>query len=138
MRAIGMTVIGVGLLAARVSAAEPAPKTQQERASYAMGAAVAKRLQAQGVQVDVDVYVRGLRDGLGGGKLALSDEELRTAMSSMLADVRAKQTPLGKDRKAAGAAFLAANEKKQGVVTLPSGLQYQVLEAGRGPRPSEG
>jgi len=141
MRAKWIAVVGLGLLAAQASAEEnPPPKTRKEKVSYAMGVAMAKNIQRQPVEVDVDVLARGLRDALSGGKLLMSEEDLRTAMSDASAELKQKQREAASaktDRKAEGEAFRAENAKKEGVVTLASGVQYKVLKTGEGKTPDQ-
>jgi UDP-GlcNAc:undecaprenyl-phosphate/decaprenyl-phosphate GlcNAc-1-phosphate transferase len=135
-----MLVIGSGLLALQASAAEKPLETQKEKVSYAMAVAVAKSVQRQGVEIDVEIFARGLRDALAGGKLLLTEDEMRLAMSGVVAELKRKQgeaTKAIESRKAAGEAFLAENRKKEGVVTLPSGLQYKILTKGEGKIPGE-
>ncbi len=138
MKAKWMAVIGVGLLAAQVSAGEKrALKTQKEKVSYAMAVAVAKSIQRQEVEIDVDVFAKGLRDVLSGRKLLMTEDDLRAAMSGVVGDLRRKQAEVAKSRKEAGERFLAENAKKEGVVSLPSGLQYRILDAGNGKTPTD-
>lgn len=136
-----MAAIGIGLLACQVSAKEARPlETQKDKLSYAMGVSVAKNIQRQAAEVDADVLARGLRDGLSGKKLLMSEDEVHAIMREAVAEARRKQREavLAKaDRKAAGEAFRAENAKKEGVVTLASGVQYKVLEAGKGERPTD-
>jgi UDP-GlcNAc:undecaprenyl-phosphate/decaprenyl-phosphate GlcNAc-1-phosphate transferase len=150
MRLGTLALAGMALLAGRASAGEEsAPKTEQEKLSYGMGVGMARTLKRQGVEVDTDLVVRGLRDGLSGQKLLLSDDELRQAMSAFQAELKQKQAQAAKMAKAQPAkaaaeakqqeeVFLAENAKKEGVVTLPSGLQYKVLRAGHGRKPTDG
>lgn len=97
-------------------------------------------LQKQSVPVDPAILARGLKDGLAGGKTLLTDDEAQAALKAMQDDLRAKQQ--AKIQEAAGAnkkegeAFLAANKGKDGVVALPSGLQYKILKEGTGPKPA--
>lgn len=141
MNAKSMAILGLGLLACQVTAKESRPpETPKEKASYAMGVAVAKNIQRQGVEIDRDVLVRGLRDALAGGKLLLGEEELRAALSGAAAEAKQRQLEAASaraDRKAAGEAFRTENAKKEGVVTLASGVQYKVLKAGQGRTPGE-
>lgn len=141
MKATWMVVIGIGLVAVRASAGEKAPlDAQKDRVSYAMAVAVAKSIQRQGVDVDVKVFARGLEDTLSGGKLLMTEEEMRQAMAGVMDELKRRKTVATnalESRKAAGRAFLSENGKKDGVVTLPSGLQYEVLTAGDGKKPTE-
>ncbi len=142
-----LAVIGVALLSGRAGAEDdPALKTQQEKVSYGMGVGMAHGLKRQGIEVDADLVARGLRDGLSGRKLLLTDDELRQAMTAFQAEQKQAQaaktaqaqpakTPA--DAKKQGEAFLAENAKKEGVVTLPNGLQYKVLRAGDGKKPTD-
>ncbi|HVO58466.1 MAG TPA: FKBP-type peptidyl-prolyl cis-trans isomerase [Dongiaceae bacterium] len=122
------------------SAAPAAPKTVKERASYALGMNIGKGMQQDGVDIDVSNFARGLRDALSGAKPAITDEEAQTAVMAVAKEVRAKQqaklAAVAAANQQQGDAFLAANKMKDGVVTLPSGLQYKILKAGTGPKPA--
>jgi FKBP-type peptidyl-prolyl cis-trans isomerase len=136
-----MAIVGLGLLGGQVTAREsPPPETQKEKASYAMGVAVARNIQRRRVEVDANALERGIRDALAGGKLAMTDEELRSTMVALEDEARKQRqvaAPSATDRKAAGEAYRAENAKKAGVVTLASGVQYKILEAGHGQTPTE-
>jgi FKBP-type peptidyl-prolyl cis-trans isomerase len=81
-----------------------------------------------------------LKDGLAGAKPLLTDDEAKATMVAFEADLRKKQEAknlaLAEANKTQGAAFLAENKTKEGVVTLPSGLQYKILTEGTGPKPT--
>src|ERR1700682_5426444 len=115
-------------------------KTPKEKASYAVGMNYGTGLRKQAVDIDPAIAARGLRDALAGGKMLLSDEEMRTVLTQLQADLRKKQQDkaqqLGGANQKEGEAFLAANKSKAGIVTLPSGLQYKVLQEGNGPKPA--
>jgi FKBP-type peptidyl-prolyl cis-trans isomerase FklB len=117
-------------------------KTQKDKASYAIGLKIGKGLHKDSVDVDPNILLRGLRDGLGGGKTLLTDEETKTAMITLQSDLRKKQEAkmqlAGETNQKEGEAFLAANKAQDGVVTLPSGLQYKILKEGTGPKPAAG
>jgi FKBP-type peptidyl-prolyl cis-trans isomerase FklB len=114
-------------------------KTQKEKASYAIGMSVGKGLHKDQVDVDPAILVRGLRDALAGGKLLLTEDEAKAAIGVLQAEMRKKQeekmAAAGEENKKEGEAFLAANKGKDGVVALPSGLQYKILKEGTGPKP---
>jgi FKBP-type peptidyl-prolyl cis-trans isomerase len=117
-----------------------APSTQKEKISYAIGMSMGKSLQRQSVDVDSAFVLRGLKDTLSGGKVALTDEEAQNLLtqlqSQMRKDQEAKMKQLEDTNKKEGEAFLAKNKSAQGVVTLPSGLQYKILTEGNGPKPT--
>jgi FKBP-type peptidyl-prolyl cis-trans isomerase FklB len=124
------------------SAAKPAPlplKTTKDKASYAIGLSMAKGMKAQGVDIDPAILARGLKDGLAGNP-QLTDEQAQAALTELQNEVKTKQEAkakiVGDANKKEGDAFLAANKTKEGVVTLPSGLQYKILKAGTGPKPT--
>ncbi len=121
----------------------PAPlvlKTPKDKASYAIGMNIGKGLHKDSVDVDPAILLRGLKDGMAGGKTLLTDDEAKSAMGAIQADLRKKQDAkmaiVSDANKKEGDAFLAENKTKQGVVTLPSGLQYKILKEGSGPKPS--
>jgi FKBP-type peptidyl-prolyl cis-trans isomerase FklB len=115
-------------------------KTQKEKASYAIGMNIGKNLKRDSVEIDTAMFYRALKDALAGNKLLLTDEEAKTALMTLQTEVRAKEEAKTKaaavENKKTGDAFLAANKSKEGVVTLPSGLQYKILKAGTGPKPA--
>ena len=128
--------------------APPKPNTTQERASYGIGLNIGRNLKQQGLDLDLVLLVRGLRDALQGNKSALSDEELNEAFTAIQKELRRKQAEerIASDvklkassdkNKKEGAAFLAVNGKKKGVQTTKTGLQYLVLKSGKGPMPKK-
>ncbi len=115
-------------------------KTPKDKASYAIGLGVGKSLHRDAVDVDPSIVLRGLRDGLASGKTLMTDDEVKATMMALQADVRKKQEAkmqvAADANKQEGEAFLAANKTQEGVVTLPSGLQYKILKEGDGPKPA--
>jgi FKBP-type peptidyl-prolyl cis-trans isomerase len=123
------------------TAAKPlALTTEKEKQSYAIGLNVGRSLHRDDVDVDPKIVLQGLQDALAGGKVLLTDEQINTVMTDLKNQVRqqqeAKMEAAAVNNKKEGAAFLTANGSKPGVVTLPSGLQYKVLVAGNGPKPT--
>jgi FKBP-type peptidyl-prolyl cis-trans isomerase len=115
-------------------------KTDKDKESYAIGMNIGKSIHRDGVEVDPNILLRGMKDALAGGKTALSDDEAKSVMTNLQANMRKEQAEkaqqAGDVNKKAGDTFLAANKAKDGVVTLPSGLQYKVLMQGTGPKPT--
>jgi FKBP-type peptidyl-prolyl cis-trans isomerase len=118
----------------------PELPTQKDKFSYALGMNIGTNLRRQSVPVDPDILMRGLKDALAGGQTLLTEEEARTAIMEVQNDIRKQQQEKmrvqGEANKKEGDAFLAANKTKEGVVTLASGLQYKILQAGTGPKPT--
>jgi FKBP-type peptidyl-prolyl cis-trans isomerase len=142
MRRKWMMLLGIALLTAPVFAGEtPVLKTQKEKVSYSLGADVARNFKRLGIEVDVDLLVKGLRDSFAGEKLLMTQAEFRETMNTFQAELRQKQIEAtrvaAENNKTAGDAFLAENKAKEGVVTLPSGLQYKILKAGDGKTPTD-
>jgi FKBP-type peptidyl-prolyl cis-trans isomerase len=115
-------------------------KTQKDKTSYAMGMNIGSGLRKQSIDIDPAIMGRGLRDAFSNGKTLLTEEEERAVLNQLQADIRKKQQGLaqvaGEANKKEGLAFLEANKTKDGVVALPSGLQYKVLQEGTGPKPA--
>lgn len=127
-------------LSAQEAAAPAAPSTDKEKLSYALGMNLARQFKGQAVDVDPTAFTRGFRDALAGAKTALTEDEARAVMMAFEKEMRSKQAAMmaeaaEKNRKE-GETFLAANKSKEGVVTLPSGLQYKIVKAGTGPKPT--
>jgi FKBP-type peptidyl-prolyl cis-trans isomerase FklB len=123
-------------------AATPNPnfKSDKERQSYAVGMNIGESLHRQPVDLDTTALMQGLKDSMSGGKMLMTEDEAKTALTELTQQVRAKQEEKVKqaadNNKKEGEAFLAANKTKPGVVTTPSGLQYKVLTEGKGPKPT--
>ena len=121
--------------------APPALGSPKAEAGYAVGFNVGSQMRAAGLPEDAETeaLMRGLRDGLAGQPSMLSDAQIRAAMvrlqGSMSQRHEAMAARASVENRAKGLAFLKANGAKKGVVTLPDGLQYEVLKVGSGPRP---
>lgn len=138
-----LITLGLGLAAcdkAPTEAPEQKLETTLQKASYSYGVDIAKRLQQQGIELDMAAMTRGLMDASSGQELALDDTarqqslvafqtELRESLVRKQAEVAAKNLEQGKT-------FLAENGKKPGVITTASGLQYKVLASGDGATPT--
>ncbi len=114
--------------------------TQKDKTSYAIGMNVGKGLHRDSVDIDPAILLRGLKDALAGGKTLLTDQEAQATLTALQNDLRKKQQELRQQatetNKKEGEAFLTANKTKDGVVALPSGLQYKILQEGTGPKPA--
>jgi FKBP-type peptidyl-prolyl cis-trans isomerase FklB len=127
-------LFGIGL-----AAEKPEFKDRREKESYSLGFQFGKNMQYQGVDIDLDTYTAGVRDGLGGQEPQMTVEEIHSAIQDLQQRLTAarQETLKAQAEKnlAAGTTFLAENSKKDGVTTLPSGLQYKVLSEGSGKTP---
>ena len=116
------------------------PKTQKEKVSYSIGVNIGKNMKIQGIDVDQAFLIQGMKDGLNSAKTAMTEKDMDATMNSfqqeMMTKMQAKQKVDGEKNKKAGDAFLAANKNKDGVITLPSGLQYKILKEGNGAKPT--
>jgi len=126
------------------SAAAPALTTKKQKFSYALGmnigSGLGTNLKKQSVEFDPALVAQGLKDALIGGKTRLTEEEAKAVLTEVQNAVRKEQQErteqAGAKNKSEGEAFLAANKSKEGVVTLPDGLQYKIEKAGTGPKPA--
>jgi FKBP-type peptidyl-prolyl cis-trans isomerase FklB len=127
--------------------AELTLKDQKDKLSYALGMSLGNNLRINEITVDPTVVLRGLQDAIANGKVLMTEDEMRAALNQLNVDLRAKQEikrkemeearkKAGEVNKTEGEAFLAANKSKEGVVALPSGLQYKIITAGTGPKPA--
>jgi FKBP-type peptidyl-prolyl cis-trans isomerase FklB len=114
--------------------------TPKQKSSYAIGLSIGKTMKRDGVDVDSAALARGLRDAVSGNKPLLSDQDAQAALVALQLEVRKRQEALHalalEANKKEGDAYLALNKAKDGVVTLPSGLQYKILKEGTGPKPT--
>jgi len=130
------------LVTAYASADEASPlKNPKEKLSYGIGADLGRNLKRLGIDIDTDLLLKGLTDALTGAKPLMSDEEIGATLNALQQHIQRKTAQAaaarGEENRQAGEAFLAQNRTKEGVVTLPSGLQYKILKAGDGKKPTE-
>ena len=115
-------------------------RDQKAKNSYALGMEMASKLKGQVPELDPDLVSRGIRDVLAGDKPLLTEGELMAALTQLRNEAHTRQAValkgLADKNSRDGAAFLAENRTKEGVITLESGLQYKVLKAGDGPKPT--
>lgn len=139
-----LILLSIVFSAAAVYAEEGAVlKTQRDKTSYAIGmdigTNVGNSLRSQSIDIDPDLLVRGIKDAMSNEKSLMTPEEIRETLADLRNEMMAKQMSQRKEladkNKKEGEAFLAENAKKEGVVTLPSGLQYKVIKQGTGEKP---
>jgi FKBP-type peptidyl-prolyl cis-trans isomerase FklB len=137
-----MSVAGMMFMALQVQAEDTQPlTTQKDKVSYGIGVDMVRNFKKQGIEVNLDSVIKGMRDVSSGTKLLMTDAEMQKTLSSYQRELAANQAQLkvltAERNLREGAAYLKANKKKPGVVTLPSGLQYRVIKAGTGNKPTD-
>ena len=122
------------LVACQEQAKEPEPMTldtPEKRLSYGVALRMGERMVADGMTMDVDAYALGMKDAFEGAEPRLTEEEITAEMMAfqerMQAEREAEQELLSAGNAEAGAAFLAENAQREGVVVTDSGLQYEVI-----------
>lgn len=111
-----------------------------DKVSYALGLGIGRQLSQMGADnLDIDDFAKAIKDILSGNEPAVGDAETQTLVKDFFEKQEAKQRAAAaekfKDTKEKGEKYLAENAKKEGVVTLPSGLQYQIIKEGNGRKP---
>ncbi len=136
-----LSLLGVFLLFSVGMAQEKKLDNQKDKESYSMGYQFGQNMKSQGTEVNMDVYLAAIRDGLAGKDPVVSREEIRSILGELqqkavvahqkeLKDLAEKNLP-------GSVAFMEENKKKDGVKTLPSGLQYKILVEGTGKTPKK-
>jgi FKBP-type peptidyl-prolyl cis-trans isomerase FklB len=114
-------------------------KTDKDKVSYSIGLDIGTNFKRQSVDLDAKALAAGIADGLSGGKPLLAEDEVRKVLAEFRQQMGAKAQQvaqqLAEKNQKEGETFLAENKKKKGVITLPSGLQYQVIKEGTGKIP---
>lgn len=141
MKLAWMMVLGMVFLAVEVFAQEtPVLKTEKDKQSYAIGVEVTRNFKRQGFDLDLDLVIRGMKDAQTSNKLLLTNEEIVETLNRFGVEARQKKAgdrlAAGQENKKAGEEFLATNKNREGVVSLPSGLQYKVINEGSGKKPT--
>jgi len=134
MTLIASFVISVTALASYAATAAEL-KSNKQKYSYAIGFQIGNNLKREGAEVDVDAIAQGIKDVLTDAKLTVSMEDMQAAVLEMQKQQQAVKEARGEKAKKEGEDFLAKNKKSKGVVVLPSGVQYSVLQEGKGEKP---
>lgn len=140
MKSAWLVVASVVLLACQGNTQQKSKlDTQKDSVSYSLGMDIGRSLKAQDIGVSAEVLAQGIKDKLSEGQTLLTEEQAQQVLMElqhrMMAKQEEKAKELGEKNKAEGEAFLAENGKKEGVTTLPSGLQYKVITMGTGRKP---
>ena len=120
-------------IAAEPETAPPTLGTLDQKFSYTLGINLGKQLKQNDVNLDFDLYMKGLKDALEGKPLLLTEDQTRQVMTDFQKELRDRQMDKGKKE---GEAYLAANKLKEGVLTTASGLQYKIITKGKGKVPT--
>jgi FKBP-type peptidyl-prolyl cis-trans isomerase FklB len=111
--------------------------TFQEKVSYIIGRDMATNLKKQGIDIEASSFTKGMQEVLEGKASTLSPDEIQQTMTQLQQEMGQKQGASGAENKQKGENFLAENKKKEGINTLPSGLQYEIINEGNGKSPSK-
>ena len=153
MKHILAVALGVFLLFGQASAAglqdaKSDSRGQKEKLSYSLGYDMGARSRKSSMDLDRDIVIKAFSDGLAGSKAAMTDQEMRETLSELQKEMKARQAGKKKDmvesqkqfsenNRQEGEIFLSENAKKEGVVTLPDGLQYKIIKSGAGRQPGK-
>jgi len=144
LRIIVLTMI-VGLMLSVGCVAEEKEKKVElndlkDKFSYSYGLTLGQNFKLQEMDVDLDIFLKGLKDGVNAAEPMMTAEEIEQTKKEVQEEITAKAKARAEEKaaknKEAGEAYLAENSEKEGVVTTESGLQYKIIEEGTGPSPS--
>ncbi len=131
--------IGAGFISP-LAADEPALSNDDEKVSYGMGLVLGQRMQGDIPDLQLEQFLQGIRHGAGEAEPRMSREEIQAALQNYQQKMQAEQMQqmeeMAQANKAAGETFLEQNAERDEVKTTESGLQYEVIEEGDGPRPT--
>ncbi len=128
------------LVATSVQAEEPKLESDRDKASYLIGRNIGETINRDGIKLNVENLVMGLREGLTGKDSKISEADavkiMETFQAEMQKQAEAKAASASAENLATGTKFLADNKKREGVKVTKSGLQYEVISAGKGAKPT--
>ena len=136
MKKINLLILSIALIlsACTNNNTYKTPETEMEKVSYSLGINVATGVKAQGLDtIDANGIAKAFKDVFEGNDLDISEEESMKILQDYFGKLQAEKSAKANE---AGATYLAENEAKEGVITTASGLQYEVLSSGNGPKPT--
>jgi FKBP-type peptidyl-prolyl cis-trans isomerase FklB len=144
MKHLLTALVCLGFLVAMASAADkPELRDRNDKTSYSVGYQIGGDFKRQGVELNPEALVRGIQDATGGVKPLMSQEEMKQTLVDLKRRIVAFQQEelekMAEKNLSEGEAFRQENGKKEGVATLPSGLQYRIIKQGTGasPKPTD-
>src|SRR5271169_3143697 len=143
MRIFIIAVLSLVLFTGQVVAEEKKQMSGKEKLSYSIGytqgSSMAGFFNAQSIELDTNTLIESYKAGLSGAKPVLTEQEMHQTLAEFQKKIAAKKEEVMKEtaekNKKTGEAFLAENKKKEGVISLPDGLQYKVVTKGTGKTP---
>ncbi|MFA5517101.1 MAG: FKBP-type peptidyl-prolyl cis-trans isomerase [Desulfuromonadales bacterium] len=135
-----MLLLAIGCTAEDNKAAQKVElKDLRDKVSYSIGLNIGRDFKQQDIDIDPALLALGIRDAVSGAEPRLTDEQIQETITAFQSEMMAKQEKKASEMAAKnlkeGESFLAEHAKQEGVITLPSGLQYKVIEEGAGPKP---
>lgn len=141
MKLVAAAVLGLAMSSVIAAPDASTLTSDKDKLSYSIGADLGKNFKAQGIDVNPEVIAKGMQDGISGAQLILTEQQMKDVLSKFQKDLMAKRTAefnkKADENKSKGEKFLAENKAKSGVVVLPSGLQYKIVTAGTGAKPTK-
>jgi len=124
-----------------IAATDTQLSTDVDKLSYSIGSDLGKNFKRQGIDVNASIMAKGIQDGMSGAPLLLTDQQMKDVLNKFQKELMAKRTAefnkKSEENKTKGEAFLSQNKANKGVVTLPDGLQYKIITAGTGAKPTK-
>lgn len=141
MKLVTAAVMGLAMSTAMAATDAASLATDKDKLSYSIGADLGKNFKTQGIDINPEALAKGMQDGMTGTQLILTEQQMKDVLNKFQKDLMAKRSvefnKKSDENKSKGEAFLTENKGKTGVVVLPSGLQYKILEAGTGTKPGK-
>lgn len=141
MNLVTAAIMGLAMSTTVIAADATSLATDKDKLSYSIGADLGKNFKTQGIDISPEALAKGMQDGMSGAPLVLTEQQMKDVLNKFQKDLMAKRTSefnkKSDENKTKGEAFLAENKGKAGVVVLPSGLQYKILETGTGEKPGK-
>ena len=141
LKLVAAACMGFAMSSAIVAADAPVLSTDMDKLSYSVGIDLGKNLKKQGIEINPTMMAKGIDDGMKGDKFLLTEQQMKDTLSKFQKDLMAKRATEFEQKsitnKTKGEAFLIENKLKEGVVILPSGLQYKIITQGTGVKPGK-
>lgn len=135
MKPVCFALLLIGSITPLALQAEKQPANEKEKFSYAVGVQLAQPIARQNMELDLDSFLQALRDVITGSPLKLGVADMQSALDSYRDKELKRQDAMGEKNRLEGEKFLADNKSKEGVVSVPGGLQYKVIKQGDGAKP---